>query len=124
MEERLERLCSRWQDELSDEAPSDERDFVNLQKALMRMRSEQELFTFVLVPEVEKEVMFLRVAFEGKRAEPVHCDAVLILQTIENVAPLPVAGREGRVRAHRLDHAKRRKRGRGHQPLIGEDLAR
>ena len=53
LEERLERLCSRWQDELSDEAPTDERDFVNLQKALMRMRSEQELFTFVLVPEVE-----------------------------------------------------------------------
>lgn len=53
LEERLEKLCSRWRDELSDEAPADERDFVNLQKALMRMRGDQELFTFVLVPEVE-----------------------------------------------------------------------
>jgi transposase len=53
LEERLKRLCTRWQEELSEETPSDERDFVNLQKALMRMREEQELFTFVLVPEVE-----------------------------------------------------------------------
>jgi transposase len=51
--QRLEALCSRRSDELSDQAPADERDFVNLQKALMRMRGEQELFTFVLVPEVE-----------------------------------------------------------------------
>jgi transposase len=53
LEERLERLCSCWQDELSEETPADERDFVNLQKALMRMMGEQELFTFVVVPEVE-----------------------------------------------------------------------
>jgi len=53
LEERLERLCSRWQEELSEQVPTDEREFVNLQKALMRMRGEQELFTFVLVPEVE-----------------------------------------------------------------------
>jgi transposase len=53
LEERLERLCTRWQDELSEETPSDERDFVNLQKALMRMKEERELFTFVLLPEVE-----------------------------------------------------------------------
>jgi hypothetical protein len=53
LEQRLEALCSRRSDELSDQAPADERDFVNLQKALMRMRGEQELFTFVLVPEVE-----------------------------------------------------------------------
>src|SRR4051794_13173243 len=52
-EQRGGALCSRRSDELSDEAPGDERDFVNLQKALMRMRGEQELFTFVLVPEVE-----------------------------------------------------------------------
>jgi hypothetical protein len=50
---RLEPLCSRRSDEISDEAPTDERDFVNLQKALMRMRGEREVFTFVLVPEVE-----------------------------------------------------------------------
>jgi transposase len=53
LEERLERLCSRWQAELSEQAPTDEREFVNLQKALMRMMAEHELFTFVLVPEVE-----------------------------------------------------------------------
>jgi uncharacterized coiled-coil protein SlyX len=53
LEERLERLCTRWQDELSEETPSDERDFVNLQKALMRMKQERELFTFVSMPEVE-----------------------------------------------------------------------
>jgi transposase len=53
LEQRLEQLCTRWLDELSKEAPADERDFVNLQKALMRMKAEQELFTFVLVPEVE-----------------------------------------------------------------------
>ncbi len=53
LEGRLERLCSRWLAELSDEAPAHERDFVNLQKALMRMSEEKELFTFVLVPEVE-----------------------------------------------------------------------
>jgi transposase len=53
LEERLERLCTRWQEELSKETPTDERDFVNLQKALMRMMAEQELFTFVLVVEVE-----------------------------------------------------------------------
>jgi transposase len=53
LEGRVERLCSRWQEELSEETPSDERDFVNLQKALMRMRDEKELFTFVVVPEVE-----------------------------------------------------------------------
>jgi transposase len=53
LEEGLERLCTRWQDELSEETPTDERDFVNLQKALMRMKQEKELFTFVLVPEVE-----------------------------------------------------------------------
>ncbi len=53
LEERLERLCSCWQDELSEETPADERDFVNLQKAPMRMMGEQELFTFVVVPEVE-----------------------------------------------------------------------
>src|SRR3954466_3118842 len=53
LEERLERLCPRWQEELSKETPTPERDFVNLQKALMRMKQERELFTFVLVPEVE-----------------------------------------------------------------------
>jgi hypothetical protein len=53
LEGRLERLCTRWRDELSEETPSDERDFVNLQKALMRMKQERELFTFVSVPEVE-----------------------------------------------------------------------
>src|SRR3954452_7036979 len=37
LEERLERLCPRWQEELSKETPTPERDFVNLQKALMRM---------------------------------------------------------------------------------------
>jgi transposase len=51
--ERLERPCPRWQEGLSEETPTDERDLVNLQKALMRMKEEKELFTFVLVPEVE-----------------------------------------------------------------------
>src|SRR3954451_23547143 len=53
LEGRLEQLCPRWQEELSKETPTPERDFVNLQKALMRMKQERELFTFVLVPEVE-----------------------------------------------------------------------
>lgn len=53
LEDELGQLCTRWRDELAGDASADVRDFVNLQKELMRCLAEESLFTFVLLPDVE-----------------------------------------------------------------------
>ena len=53
LEDRLYALCSRWQQPVTESTSQDVREFVNLHRALMRTLRDEELFTFVLVSEVE-----------------------------------------------------------------------
>lgn len=48
---RMTDLCTRCGEKIPKETPEDEREFINLQKRMMR--NIDDLFTFVLVPEVE-----------------------------------------------------------------------
>lgn len=53
LEERLCQVLLRYPDETTPEMPPPERDFTNLVNELARLLMAEELFTFVLVPEVE-----------------------------------------------------------------------
>ena len=51
LERKIEKLCTENRRKLSKETPKDEREFVNLQKNLMR--NIKDLFTFVVIRDVE-----------------------------------------------------------------------
>lgn len=53
LEDRLWKLCHDGTEELTTEVSQDWREFINLQRALLRAMRDEELFTFVRIPEVE-----------------------------------------------------------------------
>jgi transposase len=51
LQARIAQLCTRHEEKIPKETEKDEREFINLQKRMMR--NIDDLFTFVLIPEVE-----------------------------------------------------------------------
>jgi hypothetical protein len=51
LQERITALCTRDEEKIPKDTPQEEREFINLQKRMVR--NIDDLFTFVLVPEVE-----------------------------------------------------------------------
>lgn len=51
LQKRITKLCARYEEKILKDTEKDEREFINLQKRMVR--NIDDLFTFVLVPEVE-----------------------------------------------------------------------
>ena len=51
LQQRITAFCTRYEEQIPKETSKDEREFINLQKRMMR--NIDDLFTFVLIPEVE-----------------------------------------------------------------------
>jgi transposase len=72
LENRLFDLCRRYRRDLTPDSKPHERDFANLTEELTRLLLEGELFTFVLIPEVEptnnRSERILRDAAQDRKA--------------------------------------------------------